>query len=458
MATKKQKGKAVSLTYYIAASNGDVRLCCNPPGYDPSAGGKFLVGDVERGVGVEELTFDELRERDPITAMKVRPYAFPVEEVAKQFPAIAEELRERAAQFRQEQAPLTPPATNAPPVDMCYDTIAKVFEALFAGSNVDIRIGEPTPIKAMRTRAKDWIYTILTVTLAGETKGILLRLNKFDEYDRKVYHAVISQFEGFTRKNAKGNLVFDSVQQYRAMTGRDDSPTPAQVFDMDEAIRCMKRIEVGIDATEEYNYRLGHTYKAVIQYRPMLKIRRTQTVSNTGVIRFVYELEEVPPLWLYAKTIRQYRAIPIELLDTRQVLNGKLTQAHLRNYDRKIAFESYLWRRVGQMRYLVRTGKKANTDVLYSTVFTAAGIVSSEQSRDQRATDVKLIGKVLEYMKAIGYIIGYKADTDKDVLDKHGQKIRTGAGRPQTYKVTIKLGDKAQIVEWDEAHKAGETA
>lgn len=227
----------------------------------------------------------------------------------------------------------------------------------------------------------------------------------FTPFDRAVYNGISSIYEA-------GNIDFTPAIVWRAMNGLTDNEKPckSEIDAVTRAIDKMRFIEIRIDCTAELNaYRVEmdkEQIKGGIIKNYLLPAKGITLWTDNGTIIDAYTFMDVPPLLLYADTLKQVIRVspqvlhiadkdnvPIARTDTRLLLRNALIvrvnhMQHTRAANRVIRLYDY-----------TKSGKEHKG--LFSQI--DKNDVSREEARRMRA-DIELI---LNYWTRIGYIAGY---------------------------------------------------
>lgn len=241
---------------------------------------------------------------------------------------------------------------------------------------------------------KTEISTYVLATYEDQNGVTIQGKQNYTEFDRQIQDAVCSLYE-----YGNDEKIFTPDMLFRAMTHkRGTNPSPQQVGAVRKSIEKQRRIHVYVDATEEMKKR-GVASSSVVFDDFLLSLKAVNVRSGNKTIT-AYKINAEPILLTYAKMTKQLATVPAELLDIKEVTNGKLTDLSIANSDARIAVKGYLLRRIAVMK---RNQNQSNI-ILFSTLFEETGL-----KNDSNAVKTKQYAfQVLDFFTAKGFVKGYE--------------------------------------------------
>lgn len=210
---------------------------------------------------------------------------------------------------------------------------------------------------------------------------------KFSEFDRAVFGAVVSLIEA-------GNKYMTPATIYRLMIGAPEATkiSPAQEERIRASLSKMRQIFMIIDYTEQAKMYPDLDIQKCVINDYMLSGSVINVLAGGREV-WAFEPHVIPPLYEYAKKLRQIISIRFELLK----VGGDNTPS-------RIAARMYMLRRI-----LAKTHKMSNS-ILYSSIYEAANVQGDQQCSRLR----EFVHKCLEEWCDLGLIQGYKIRPHKD--------------------------------------------
>lgn len=251
-------------------------------------------------------------------------------------------------------------------------------------------------------------YTIVTYE---DTSSITMTGKPYTEYDRQVHDAVCSLWEyGHQDKLMTSDMIF------RAMTHntKTNDPSPQQIGAVTKSIEKMRRIHVKVDATTEMKklkVLLNGEPVTSCKFNEFLLSLRELEVTTGGKTVIAYKLLGEPVLLTYARMTKQLATVSAELLDIKEIKDGKATNASISNSEKRIAVKGYLLRRVAVMKADKKNkSQKQSNIILFDSLFEETGI----QNNSRTARNIKeYCYQVLDYWKITGFIKNYNKRESK---------------------------------------------
>lgn len=212
-------------------------------------------------------------------------------------------------------------------------------------------------------------------------------------FDKVIYNTICSLYEA-------GNEYFNLSMVYRAMNGQTDSEyvTKEALKPIEESIEQAKLRIFKYDATEQakaWNINVkAATYEGY--FLPVEKL--TVQFKNSTTPESCYRFLKAPPLFNYSKGIKQIISHDIKLLDTSKTVG---------RYTPELAvFKEYLIQRISDMKSNNNT--VTNTNIKYSSLFAECDINEAEISQTEKNRKRERIKKLLDHLKANGFIKDYR--------------------------------------------------
>lgn len=207
----------------------------------------------------------------------------------------------------------------------------------------------------------------------------------FTSLDKEVHDAVVSLY-------AAGNKVFSPAMVYRTMAGKGDAAfvPPDKLKEITASIyKCMSSI-ITIDTSEE-----ALIYGLESMYSQNLIYAKAVTLKTKGWEVSAFMLIDEPLLYKYAKMKRQIFSVPLRVLDSPPSKTNDI-----------IVLQGYLVRVVESLR---RSGNKASSEILYSTLYELLDCQDAVKQKLQRIRDN--VKSILNYWVDIEYISGFKENS-----------------------------------------------
>lgn len=252
----------------------------------------------------------------------------------------------------------------------------------FTGTTFNVNVG--TEKKQIHTK----------VLIDYKDKNIKLPSN-FTTYDKVVFDAIITLYEA-------GNNIFTADMVFRCMNGltNKEKPTPQQKGAVTKSIEKMRFMHCEIDYTEEANARLRFQNKEELS---RFKIEGyflnadKITIAAGGKPVEAYFINKKPILYEYAQFNKQIINVPLQLLNTKQVVSST---------DEIIVIREYLISRIES----AKNGYLSNK-ITYEAIFEQVNLVNSNKDETSKKKITRLkksIKKILEWWKTEKYIKDYK--------------------------------------------------
>lgn len=187
----------------------------------------------------------------------------------------------------------------------------------------------------LEVNKKKNIKNPVTINYEDDNIQITNKEKRFTPYDRVVHNAICSLFEA-------GNSNFTPIQVYRAMNGLPNSyrPSPQAIGAVTKSIDKMTNIKTTIDFTDEakkHNYEVDKT-----EVEENILLASKIFVKAGGHETTGYKLYKKPLLYEYAQISKQVLTVPIELINTSQVINST---------PENIVIREFLIRRIERMKH-----------------------------------------------------------------------------------------------------------
>ena len=220
----------------------------------------------------------------------------------------------------------------------------------------------------------------------------------FTKYDRRVSNGYCSLMEA-------GNKAFTSEMVYRAMNGLSNSEkvTPQQAAAVTRSINKQRKIDISIDATEEFKKR------KIIDPNSEEKVILTDYCLNAKIItvmvggkkKSAYMPTGKPILYDYSEKLNQIISVDSNLLAIKDETGGRIS-----NTDNFAAIREYLLQRIEQMKSEKRRGKKVNNVIKIDTFYEETETNTSASKYKTRSREQAK--QCLDYWKRCEYIKDYE--------------------------------------------------
>ena len=265
-----------------------------------------------------------------------------------------------------------------------------------ANEIVNDMVGGDFDLIVSAAKAKKEIVTKVMITY-DESKVTLSSRFDFTPYDREVHDAVITL-------NVAGNDVITPEMVYRAMNGMTDTEyvSPQAVEAVSQSLDQSMRIMVKIDYTQEADAYGKKDAKVKYKYEGHLLACEKITVEAGGHKKEAYHLHRSPILYEYAQISGQIISVPIELLNTKDVVRGSEDVSVLKGY---------LLRQIEGMK----SGSfKRSRNILYAGLYKELGMndLPPKALADKALKIRKHVEAVLKEWVEQEYIMGYSQYKD----------------------------------------------
>lgn len=215
-------------------------------------------------------------------------------------------------------------------------------------------------------------------------------------YDLAVHSAVASLW-------VAGNRYFTPAQAYKAMTGRDSDPGPAALKRVEESLDKQCCTRVTIDMTEEARRRdlnvNGFEASKAELTTNMIWAAKLRVETRGGGEVMGYLIKEAPIFYAHDNSIGQVRSVSVRYL-------AAASEA-VKPVEQNIVTRDYLFRRIEAMK----NSPKLSRRIRYEALYKVAGINEESRTTTQRRREA--IGKMLDALRAEGYIKGWDEYRDK---------------------------------------------
>ncbi|MEM1506250.1 hypothetical protein RG959_22980 [Domibacillus sp. 8LH] len=306
------------------------------------------------------------------------------------------ELREWPSVFKETKGSAVPKKSKVSTNEAAH--IASILPEKFLMSNSKLAnelpnefIGEgEQQIKVSKQGAKE-VKVFATLDYDNTALDLKGRY-PFTPFDMSVHDAVSTLW-------AAGNQAFTPAMVYRAMNGLSDKEKVSPVAEkrVAESIEKSRSTKLTIDFTEQAKAHGVPIEKTKMD--DMLLSARKHTVIMNNVELEAYVINSSPILYEYSKAINQIVKIPIEMLNTKKVLNSTPEVTVLR---------LYLLKRIEMMKNSSNNIHKNR--IQYETIYKNIGI--HNPNKDKTKALKKHIKTLLEYweeQKIIKSFSEYKA-------------------------------------------------
>ena len=211
-------------------------------------------------------------------------------------------------------------------------------------------------------------------------------------FDKAVLDGVNSIYDSgqvaFTAKQV-ANLLYHGNN----LTGSGISPN--QIGAVTKSINKLRNIEISIDWTEHARMK-GLPEGVKYTRKEHIIPARVETLTKGKNVLEWYTLLEEPPLYSYAKQVKQINSVPIGILNIPQ----------LKMDDEKVALRNYLIEQIGIMKN--PNNPKYSRNITINKLLTYAGINVDGITKQVRSKKIKSIEAILQQFKAEKWIKGYE--------------------------------------------------
>ena len=235
------------------------------------------------------------------------------------------------------------------------------------------------------------------------------------EFERRVHDAYVSLL--LVKDDGPLNHVCTVEMIYRVMYGIPNGViqmTKKQIDDINRAMHLLGTLRVKIDATDED--RLIKRYANITSFQCNATIINVKCVelnedSSLDGIYYIYQSNDMPPLYEYAARKKQLHSLPITSLSRIKGVNNTVKNTKLRNW-----FE----RRIDSIKY----SERMSDVILVETLMHELGYIEEGQKKsdyDKRKRNLlyKKIEQILNYFVDTKQILGYEwLKNNKNLRDK----------------------------------------
>lgn len=231
------------------------------------------------------------------------------------------------------------------------------------------------------------VLTNVTINYDDENIQIYDKDKRFTPYDRAVHNAVCSIYEA-------GNELFTPDQVYRVMNGLDDSQYvgPQAKGAVTKSIDKMRRMYTKVVYTDEARERGLDVEKAEFEDHILSVKKVTLAAGGKEVTGYKFNGSK-PLIYEYAQFTKQVLTVPIELLNTKDVI---------RSTPEVIVIREYLIRRIEVMK----ENKDTSNKILFERIFNE--IDHPEPTTDKARKVRNNVEKLLSKFKKEKYIKDFK--------------------------------------------------
>lgn len=265
--------------------------------------------------------------------------------------------------------------------------------------------GEKTKLSASK---KYNVYA--TVTIDPNQYAVNGKLTK---YDRRVFNGICSLWES-------GNSAFTPEMIYRAMNGlqNSESVSPQSCAAITKSIRKLRKIDIEIDATEEFRKRkIINEDETISLFDYCIDISGCVFKKNSTDTFAGFQIGREPVLLTYAKKLNQVVSIPAKVMEVKrtEITNGTLEimESSPQNSDKFATVREYLAMRIEQMKSELKRKKKYNGTIRIDTFYQETD--TNTENRKYTTQARKHAETCLNYWKAIGYIKNYEFTRGKAI-------------------------------------------
>lgn len=189
------------------------------------------------------------------------------------------------------------------------------------------------------------------------------------------------------------------IRKINGLTSKD-KVQPDAIKEMEKIFKQLRGMFIRIDRSEELKGITGSEHNilgsTILDYGKYIEIK-----NQKGNKIKVYEIRELPILYQYSKSIKQIRAIPIELMK----IKG------LRSSKQNTVIKIWLLQQIESMKTTKKNGKHRNNIINIKTLFESLKYDIQFYEKNERATKSKYIKQtfqILDYWKEKKYIKDYK--------------------------------------------------
>lgn len=240
------------------------------------------------------------------------------------------------------------------------------------------------------------------------------------------------------------NLYFDEKDIFRQQHHTKKDPGDRMKTEIIKTLAAQKFLEVELDLTNHFqmlgrpfiNPNTGEPALNCIYQGPLLSLE--QFIFNKGEPDEyrLYHLANYPIELAYAEQTGQIRSYPADLLDVKEVRNGKITENSLSITETRIALRNYILKIVFDMKYELSKARedlrkyksrkkkdgedkelkdflpipyRAHFRMLFDTMFKESGLINTDRETQRQQRNFAF--QVLDFLQARGVIKGYKQVT-----------------------------------------------
>lgn len=199
-----------------------------------------------------------------------------------------------------------------------------------------------------------------------------------------------------------GEKYISAEQVIRKINGltNKDKVQPEAIKEMENIFKQLRGMFIRIDRSEELKGTTGSEHNilgsTILDYSKYIEIK-----NQKGNIIKVYEIRELPILYQYSKSIKQIRAIPIELMK----IQG------LRSSKQNTVIKIWLLQQIESMKTTKTNGKRRTNIVNIKTLFESLKYdihFTKSNPRADKAKYIKQTLTILDNWKEKKYISNYK--------------------------------------------------